>query len=171
MKVKSPSPLFNSVVQSMALSGGALQTAAAVLRGMMAIILFPRRLLLFAALIYAICIGTGSAWAQSPCTNPVAVRPILFVPGINESSNAWGSESLWTTPGSQGIRDYVMSDLEQQSGYTNPYNYDLYFDGTNVRLSMNQAASSSDPIASNLNIPCNARFFSIRFFGWNGLST
>ena len=53
----------------------------------------------------------------------------------------------------------------------NPYNYDLYFDGANVRLSMSQAAISSDPIASNLNIPCNARFFSIRFFGWNGLST
>jgi hypothetical protein len=152
----------------MAPCGVARQTGVAALsRGLVAMILSPRRLFLFATLIFTLCVGIENSWGQSPCTNPIATRPILFVHGWNEGTEAWGSESLWNPTGSLGIRDYVMSDLKQLPGYTNPYNYDLYFDGTNVRLSMSQAATSSDPVASSLNIPCNARFFSIRFYGWS----
>jgi N-acetylneuraminic acid mutarotase len=120
-------------------------------------------------LLAAICLlpsGVTLAWGQAACTNPSPVRPILFVHGWNEGTEAWGAEPQWGSTG-LGIRDYVMSDLEQLPGYTNPYNYDLYFDGTNVRLSTSQAATSSDPIASSMNIPCNARFFSIRFYSWS----
>lgn len=172
MKVKSPSLLFNSESWLMAPCSVARQTGVAALsRGLMAMILSPRRLFLFATLIFTLCVGIENSWGQSPCTNPVAVRPILFVPGINESSDAWGTETRWTNPGSPGVRDHVMSDLEQLPGYHNPLNYDLYYDGNVVRYSQSPSASAADPIASNLNIPCNARFFSIRFFGWSsGLS-
>ena len=63
--------------------------------------------------------------------------------------------------------------LEQLPGsaYTNANNYELYYDGAVVRVSSSQSANADDPIAISDNIPCDARFFSIRFFGWSSDET
>ncbi|MGD0632195.1 MAG: hypothetical protein ABR987_22960, partial [Terracidiphilus sp.] len=134
------------------------------------------RLLLCFTGLYCITLASAGAQGRATCTDPTATRPILFVPGIFESSDAWGSEPLWTStmpPVPMGIRDYVMKDLEQlpNSAYANPNNYELYYDGAVVRVSSSQEANADDPIALSDNIPCDARFFSIRFFGWSSDET
>lgn len=112
------------------------------------------------------CLTVSSGHAQLSCTDPAQTRPILFVHGIWESSTAWGT----TSEGYSGIRDTIISRMAGTYGYPlNSIDYDLYFDGTNVRYSQQQGKPNlqSDPIASSSNIPCDARFFSIIFFGWN----
>jgi hypothetical protein len=57
--------------------------------------------------------------------------------------------------------------MQHVPGYSNTGgNTDLYYDGLNVRISLGQTATGADPVASTALIPCNARFFSIRFFSW-----
>jgi hypothetical protein len=103
---------------------------------------------------------------HAQCTDPAQTRPILFVHGIWENSTAWT-----TTPeGYAGIRDTIISQMAGTSGYPkSSINYDLYFDGTNVRYSQQPGNPNlqTDPVASSSNIPCDARFFSIIFFGWD----
>jgi hypothetical protein len=114
---------------------------------------------LLAALSFIFCAASPS---EGQCTDATATRPILFVPGFNENSTAWG--------GTGGVRGNVMSSLASTTGYssTNAQSeYDLYFDGTNVRLA--QAVGddlSTGPIASSENVPCDARNFAISFYGW-----
>src|ERR1022692_2978602 len=135
---------------------------------------------LLAALSFIFCAASPS---EGQCTDATATRPILFVPGFNENSTAWG--------GTGGVRGNVMSSLASTTGYssTNAQSeYDLYFDGTNVRLaqavgddlSTGPIASSENvrlaqavgddlstgPIASSENVPCDARNFAISFYGW-----
>jgi pimeloyl-ACP methyl ester carboxylesterase len=99
--------------------------------------------------------------AEGQCS-ATATRPILFVPGFNENSTAWG--------GAGGIRGGVMSSLMSTPGYSSTNaqtEYDLYFDGTNVRLA--QATGDEllpGPIATSSNVPCDARNFAISFYGW-----
>ena len=100
--------------------------------------------------------------AEGQCQDATATRPILFVPGFNENSTAWG--------GAGGVRGGVMSSLASTPGYSSTKaqaEYDLYFDGSNVRLA--QATSDQllpGPVASSSNIPCDARNFAISFYGW-----
>jgi pimeloyl-ACP methyl ester carboxylesterase len=114
-----------------------------------------------------ICIFFAARPANAQCSDATAMRPILFVPGFNENLTAWG--------GGGGIRGGVMSSLAGTPGYstTNAQaEYDLYFDGTNVRLA--QAAGldlSIGPIATSVSgtagyVPCDARNFAISFYGW-----
>jgi hypothetical protein len=132
-----------------------------------------RRLLLSVALVFPLGLGLQAAKAQASGTNPIPVRPILFVHGIGEDASAWGLGS------GSGVRGQVINALSSEPGYSNSSDYDLYFDGTNVRLSTAAVATSADPIvagsipcdARSGNIPCDARFFSIRFFGWAGLAS
>ena len=121
-----------------------------------------RGVLLSLFLVYSILGGLRVARGQAPCSGPSSVRPILFVPGILEDSSAWGPTN--TAP---GLRANVRSSLSSHSGYSNTSNYDLYLDWTQVRLSKDPVNTASDPLATG-NIPCDARFFTIRFFGYNG---
>jgi trimeric autotransporter adhesin len=114
---------------------------------------------LVTALSFILCAASPS---EAQCTDATATRPILFVPGFNENSTAWG--------GSGGIRGNVVQSLAGTPGYSSAnaqMEYDLYFDGTNVRLA--QAAGddlSPGPVASSENVPCDARNFAISFYGW-----
>jgi trimeric autotransporter adhesin len=104
--------------------------------------------------------------AQAQCTDAAKTRPLLFVHGLWESSTAWGT----TSERYYGIRDTIIGRMAGTYGYPlNSTDYDLYFDGTNVRYSQQQGNPNlqTDPIASSSNIPCDARFFSIIFFGWD----
>lgn len=127
-----------------------------------------RLLLEFLTLMFvafgSFCVAVSSAHAQ--CTDAAPTRPILFVHGLRENSTAWGT----TSEGYSGIRDTIISRMAGTYGYPlNSTDYDLYFDGTNVRYSQQQGNPNllTDPIASSSNIPCDARFFSIIFFGWD----
>ncbi len=117
-------------------------------------------------LIFLLCAYAASAVGQPTCSNPIPTRPILFVHGIWEDSSAWGADSA------SGLRGDIISALSAQPGYSNPSNIDLYYSNidNNVHISTGPSASSSDLLAVG-NIPCDARFFSIRFFGWSGLTT
>lgn len=111
-------------------------------------------------------LGTAAGTGASHLHQSEPVRPILFVHGFLEDSSAWGSGS------SSGLRGQIITDLSSNPEYSNTSNYDLYLSDSDrmVHISTGSSASSSDPIAAG-NIPCNARFFSIRFIGWSGLST
>lgn len=129
----------------------------------------PKRLLLefFTLMLVAFssfCATVSNVHAQ--CTDASPTRPILFVHGLWEDSTAWGA----TSEGYPGIRDTIISRMSGTYGYPlNSTDYDLYFDGTNVRYSQQPGNPNlqTDPIASSSNIPCDARFFSIIFFGWD----
>ncbi|MBI3657215.1 MAG: hypothetical protein HY232_12425 [Acidobacteria bacterium] len=116
---------------------------------------------LFGSLMIAVVFCLGAYPAHAQCNNPSPARPILFVHGI------WGDSSGWGDPAnSNSLRGSVISRLLSApgSGYSNRDNYDLYFDGSNVKVS--RGDPNTDPVASTSNIPCEARFFSIRFYSW-----
>ena len=119
------------------------------------------RLLLCLTGLYCIMLGSVNAQAQANCTNPIATRPILFVHGIWEDSSAWGSGL------GSGLRGDVISAISSEPGYSNTTNYNLYLDWAQVRISTDATNTAGDPLAAG-NIPCDARFFSIRFFGFDG---
>ena len=132
-----------------------LRFGASAIRGVVA----------FLVLVVSLGFGSGVARAQSDCTGMNPLRPILFVHGIFEDAPAWA------TGGSGGIRGSVAEQLAQ-NGYANTQDYDLYFDGTNVRWSQSTSTTTDeDPIASPGTIPCDARIFSIRYFGWTGTTS
>jgi hypothetical protein len=128
----------------------------------------PRATILCCRILTVVLAALGGlSFAASPahaqCPDPSATRPILFVHGFTGSSTDWGNSS------DSGLRGSVISQLSYTSGYSNSTDYDLYFDGANVRVSKGNA--STDPIAStNVGdpgyIPCDSRFFSIKFYGW-----
>src|ERR1017187_757083 len=115
---------------------------------------------LVAALTFIFCAASPS---EAQCTDATATRPILFVPGFNENSTAWGI-------GGAGVRGWVMSKLNHTPGYSSANaqtEYHLYFDGTNVRLAQATPGDlSPGPIATSGNVPCDARNFAISFYGW-----
>src|ERR1700722_3225193 len=70
------------------------------------------------------CIFFSAPAAKAQCTDATATRPILFVPGFNENSTAWGT-------GGAGVRGWVMSKLAETPGYSSANaqtEYHLYFD-------------------------------------------
>src|ERR1035438_6484523 len=69
--------------------------------------------------------------AEGQCQDATATRPILFVPGIWENATDWGSPVA-------GLRSEVIAQLSSTPGYSNSTFYDLYFDGTDVRLAETQ---------------------------------
>jgi len=102
------------------------------------------------------------------CNDPTPTRPILFVHGFYGSSTDWGGGNDY---GTGGIKGSVIASLSSKSGYTNTSTYVLYFNGSNVLISLGNPAT--DPVVSNISgnagyVPCDARFFSIRFYGWAG---
>jgi pimeloyl-ACP methyl ester carboxylesterase len=121
-------------------------------------------LVLGAALV---CVAVVPA-ASAQCNDATPTRPILFVHGFYGSSTDWGGGNDY---GIGGIKGSVIASLSSISGYSNYSTYVLYFNGTNVLLSLGDPAT--DPVVSNISgnagyVPCDARFFSIRFYGWEG---
>ncbi len=123
----------------------------------------------FLLLAAVLIISLSASFVSAQCGDPAQTRPILFVHGIWENSNAWGTTKAGQQP---GIRDHIITKLEGTYGYPlNSKNYDLYFDGNSFTVRWAQTPGTqnpqSDPIAGyNGNIPCDARFFSIIFSSW-----
>jgi hypothetical protein len=110
-----------------------------------------------AALSFIFCAASPS---EAQCTDATATRPILFVPGIWEGATDWGTPLV-------GLRESVISQLSSTPGYLNSTFYNLYFDGANVRLAQAPIGDPfTDPVASSVNVPCDARNFAISFYGW-----
>jgi Tol biopolymer transport system component len=112
-----------------------------------------RRLMFWLCAVALLLVSHPTHAQAPPCNDPNPSRPILFVHGILEGSPDWAI-----------LRESVISKLQSTPGYSNQQNYDLYFNGTTVKWSQGNPANDPD---ANGNIPCDARFFSIRFFSWN----
>ena len=112
----------------------------------------------------AILIVLSTPLIHAQCNDPSPTRPILLVHGFLGDSSDWGDPSVATS-----LRGSIISHTTSIAGYSNPHDYDLYFDGTAVKLSLGNP--QTDPVASSVNIPCDARFFSIRFYSWSTPST
>ena len=87
--------------------------------------------------------------------SPPAGRPILFVPGICAQAADWTTTSI-----ASQVSTYAAQSTQSQQLYADTNIYEVYYDGSTVRL-INGGMALSDPTNG---VPQSARFFAMDFY-------